>query len=210
MRENFPGEDGAMDPDGHLRDRHDGRGTRVSRPRDQAAATGSGPEGPRVGQRDLEDMRQARLDAADLAELADAARECTLVFTGADGWPGGVTMSHLFHDGRFWLTAVRGRAHVRAVQRDERVGLVLSNLGTDLPGRRMVRIKGRGRVLDDRASLDAVLPLISARLQPGGPERMLRLLDSPGRVLIRVDPLGCPQSHDSRKVAGDGRGGPGR
>lgn len=164
---------------------------------------------PRVGTEDLEDMRQARLDTDGLAELADAARECTLVFSTAEGWPAGVTMSHLFHDGDFWLTAVDGRAHVRAVQRDERVGLVLSNLGTDLPGRRMVRIKGRALLLRDRPSLDTVLPLISARLQPGDPDRMLRLLDSPHRVLIRVRPVSVPQSHDSRKVAGDGRGGAG-
>lgn len=160
-----------------------------------------------VGERDLEDMTQARLDPSGLAELADAAPECTFVFVDDDGWPAGVTMSHFFHDGGFWLTSVRGRAQVRAVARDERVGLVISNAGSGLPGRRMVRVRGRARLHDDRATLDAVLPLICARLAPAGPERMLALLDSPRRVLIRVDPLGYPQSHDSRRVAGDGRGG---
>ena len=162
---------------------------------------------PRVGERDLEDMTQARLDPADLAGLADAAPECTLVFADDDGWPAGVTMSHLFHDGRFWLTSVRGRAHVRALERDDRVGLVVSNAGSDLPGRRMVRVRGRARLVDDRATFDAVLPLVCARLQPAAPDRMLALLDSPRRVLIRVDPVAYPQSHDSRRVAGDGRGG---
>lgn len=65
-----------------------------------------------VGQDDLEDMSQARLAPADLSELASEARECTFVFTVADGWPVGVTMSHLFHQDQFWLTAVEGRAHV--------------------------------------------------------------------------------------------------
>jgi nitroimidazol reductase NimA-like FMN-containing flavoprotein (pyridoxamine 5'-phosphate oxidase superfamily) len=161
----------------------------------------------RVGERDLEDMTQARLDPADLAGLADAAPECTLVFLDDDGWPAGVTMSHLFHEGRFWLTSVRGRAQVRAVERDERVGLVVSSAGSGLPGRRMVRVRGRAALLDDRATRDAMLPLISARLQPATPDRMLALLDSPRRVLIRIDPVGYPQSHDSRRVAGDGRGG---
>lgn len=161
----------------------------------------------RVGERDLEDMTRARLDPGDLAELADAAPECTLVFSDDDGWPAGVTMSHLFHEGRFWLTSVRGRAQVRAVERDERVGLVLSSAGSGLPGRRMVRARGRAVLLDDRATRDAMLPLFCARLQPAAPERMLALLDSPRRVLIRIDPVGYPQSHDSRRVAGDGRGG---
>ncbi|MFC5952439.1 pyridoxamine 5'-phosphate oxidase family protein [Pseudonocardia lutea] len=164
----------------------------------------------RVGERDLEGMDQAGLAAADRAELVEAARECTFLFTDDEGWPAGVTMSHLFHEGVFWLTAVRGRAHVTAAERNPRVGLVISNLGTGLPGRRMVRIRGRATVHRDRPTLDAVLPLLARRLQPRDPDRMLRLLDSPRRVLIRVEPVSYPQTHDSRRIAGDGRGGPAR
>lgn len=162
----------------------------------------------RVGTTDLEGMEQARLESGDIGELLRAARECTFVFTTGDGWPAGVTMSHLFHEGVFWLTSVSGRQHVKAAQRDPRVGLVISNLGTALPGRRMVRVKGRATVFHDRATKDLILPILSERLQPADPPKMLRLLDSPNRVLLRVDPVSFPQSHDSRKVAGDGRGGP--
>ncbi|MGD9990785.1 pyridoxamine 5'-phosphate oxidase family protein [Pseudonocardia sp.] len=161
----------------------------------------------RVGVSDLEDMRQARLDPAGWVELATVARECTFLFTDADGWPAGVTMSHLFADDGFWLTAVTGRAHVAAVERDPRVGMVISNAGIELPGRRMVRIKGRAVVHRDRATLDRVLPMLAAHLAPAGTDRMLRLLDSPRRVVVRVEIVGVPQSHDSRRVSGDGRGG---
>jgi pyridoxamine 5'-phosphate oxidase-like protein len=116
-------------------------------------------------------------------------------------------MSHRYADGSFWLTAVTGRAHVAAVERDDRVGLVVSNAGTGLPGRRMVRIRGRATVHRDREILDRELPRIAAHLAPCGPEGLLRLLDSPRRVLLRVEIVGVPQSHDSRKVSGDGRGG---
>lgn len=153
-------------------------------------------------------MRQARLDDAGLVELVTTARECTFLFTDAEGWPAGVTMSHLYADGGFWLTAVTGRAHVAAAERDARVGLVISNAGTGVPGRRMVRIRGRATVHRDRPTLDRVLPLIAAHLAPHGSERMLRLLDSPRRVLLHVEIVDVPQSHDSRKVAGDGRGAP--
>lgn len=161
----------------------------------------------RVGERDLEGMDQARLDDGGVAELCTAARECTFVFTGPDGWPAGVTMSHLYADGLFWFTSVEGRAQVRAVRRDERVGLVLSSAGTGLAGRRMVRVKGRARVLDDAATRAAMLPALAAHLAPAGTDRLLALLDSPNRVLIRVEPVAFPQSHDSRRIAGDGRGG---
>lgn len=162
----------------------------------------------RVGERDLEGMDQARMDRAAIDELCAAARECTFVFTGPDGWPAGVTMSHLWTGAAFWFTSVEGRAQVRAARRDERVGLVVSGVGTGLPGRRMVRVKGRATVLDDPDTRAAMLPRLAAHLAPDGTGRLLHLLDSPNRVLIRVDPVAFPQSHDSRRVAGDGRGGP--
>jgi general stress protein 26 len=161
----------------------------------------------RVGEHDLEDMSQARLDEDGIAELLATATECTFLFSDADGWPAGVTMSYLHHEGAIWLTAAAARQHVAAVERDERVGLVISSLGTALTGRRMVRVRGRARVHRDRETLDAVLPLLSARLSPRDPERMRRLLDSPNRVILRVHPVSFPQTHDSRRLAGDGRGG---
>lgn len=152
-------------------------------------------------------MEQARLQGDLIAGLASTARECTFLFTAEDGWPAGVTMSHLYDDGIFWLTSVGARAQVRAARRDPRVGLVISSLGTGLPGRRMVRVKGRATVLDDAGTRARMLPRISEHLAPGGAERLERLLDSPGRVLIRVEPVSFPQTHDSRRIAGDGRGG---
>jgi general stress protein 26 len=162
----------------------------------------------RVGERDLERMDLARLEDDDIHELVIMASECTFLFTDADGWPAGVTMSYLYLDGIFWLTAVTSRQHVRAVERDARVGMVISNSGTALTGRRMVRMKGRATLHCDRTTLDTILPLISAKLSPQSAERFQRLLDSPNRVLIRVEPVAFPQTHDSRKVGGDGRGGP--
>ena len=162
----------------------------------------------RVGEHDLERMDQARLGSDLVAELCTTARECTFLFTADDGWPAGVTMSHLYTDGVFWLTSVHGRAQVRAVQADPRVGLVISSLGTGLAGRRMVRVKGLAQLFDDAETRERMLPPISEHLAPDGAQRLRALLDSPGRVLIRVRPVGFPQSHDSRRIAGDGRGGP--
>jgi general stress protein 26 len=164
----------------------------------------------RVGERDLERMDLAPLEDDDIHELVTMASECTFLFTDADGWPAGVTMSYLYLDGLFWLTAVTSRQHVRAVERDARVGMVISNSGMALSGRRMVRMKGRATLHRDRATLDAMLPLISVKLSPDTAERFRQLLDSPNRVLIRVEPVAFPQTHDSRKVGGDGRGGPRR
>ncbi len=163
----------------------------------------------KLGVDDLEDMSLARLSGEGVEELLDAATECTLVFSGPDGWPMGVIVSFVRADGRFWLTAVSDRQHTRGIAADPRVTLVVSSAGTGLDGRRMVAIKARAQVHHDRATKEEVLPLIAGRLAPSGPEHMIRLLDTPKRVVIEVRPTAVSVSHDSRTIAGDGRGSAG-
>jgi hypothetical protein len=161
----------------------------------------------RLGIDDLEDLSVARLSASGIAELLEVATEATLVFAGPDGWPMGVVVSFL-HDGdRFWVTAVEGRAHTLGARRDARVSLVISSSGTSLPGRRMVAVRGTALVHAGAATKGDVLPKLAGRLAPDDPEAMLRLLDSPKRVVIEIRPVAVSASHDSRRIAGDGRGG---
>ena len=162
----------------------------------------------RVGIDDIEDLRSLRLDSGDRHELLAAQSECTFTFTTAAGWPAGVIMSYLYEKDRFWLTAVRGRAHAEALTRDPRVTIVVSNAGTSLAGRRMLAVRGVGRVRDDETIKRWFLPRFAARLAPADPDRMVRLLDSPKRVVFEVRPVEIAVSHDSRKMPGDGRGGP--
>lgn len=163
----------------------------------------------RVGIDDIEDLRSLRLDADDRRELLTTQSECTFVFTTAEGWPAGVVMSFLYEEGRFWLTAVRGRAHAEAIGQDPRVTLVVSNSGTALPGRRMLAVRGIALRRDDEETKRRMLPRLAAKLAPGDPGAMVRLLDSPNRVIFEVHPVKIAVSHDSRKMPGDGRGGSG-
>jgi hypothetical protein len=162
----------------------------------------------RIGIDDLEDLRSLRMDGHARAELLSTATECTFVFAGPDGWPSGVVMSFLFAEGRFWLTAVRGRPHAEALARDGRVCVVVTSQGTTLPGRRMVAVRGTAVVHDDRATKDWFLPRFAAKVGAAKPDEFVRLLDSPKRVVFEVTPVEVSASHDSRKMPGDGRGGP--
>lgn len=164
----------------------------------------------RIGIDDLEDLRSLRLDEDGRAELFEAATECTFVFSGAEGWPSGVVMSFLYADGAFWLTATSGRPHARALAAEPRVTLVVTSAGTTLPGRRMVAVRGRASVLDDDATKAWFLPRFAARMAPGDRDSFVRLLDSPKRVVFRVQPVSIAASHDSRQMPGDGRGGQSR
>jgi general stress protein 26 len=160
----------------------------------------------RLGVDDLENLKGTHLDRADQDELLVAQTECTVVFADADGWPRGVVMSFIVVDGSFWLTAVEGRAQVKALDRDERVSIVVSSAGSGLPGRRMLSVMGRATVHRDDATLQWFLDQFTSRLQPADPIAWRQLLDSPNRVVFEVVPTRVAVSHDQRKIAGSGRG----
>jgi hypothetical protein len=163
----------------------------------------------KLGIDDMEDLRSARLGSDDIEELLDVATECNLVFSGPDDWPMGVVVSFARAGGRFWFTAVEGRRHTVGISRHPRISIVVTSAGTDLDGRRMVAVRAMATVHTDRPTKDRILPVIAARLSPDDPTRMLRLLDTEHRVVIEAEPTAVSVSHDSRKIAGDGRGGPG-
>jgi nitroimidazol reductase NimA-like FMN-containing flavoprotein (pyridoxamine 5'-phosphate oxidase superfamily) len=160
----------------------------------------------RLGVDDLEQLKGTHLDKADQGELLAAQTECTFVFLGEQGWPGGVVMSFIVVDGTFWLTAVEGRRHVKALDADPRVSIVVSSAGSGLPGRRMLSIRGEGTVHRDDETLQWFLDQFTARLQPEDPVGWRKLLNSPNRVVFEVRPTAIAVSHDQRKIAGNGRG----
>lgn len=160
------------------------------------------------GVKNIEKLSAARLTPAAEAALLAEQTECTFCFLDADGAPAAVVLSFAVADGHFWITSVAGRVQVRGVERDPRVCLVVSGTGTDAPGRQMLAIKGTAIVHRDIAGLDDKLDLLVARLAPAHPEKFRTLLLSPGRLLIEVAPIATVASHDSRRLAGDGRGGP--
>jgi general stress protein 26 len=160
-----------------------------------------------VGVDDNEDLTSLRVDAQTQHQLLAAQGECTFAFATEEGWPAGVVMSYLYRDGVFWLTAATGRSHVRAAQRDSRVTLVISNAGTDLPGRRMLAVRGRATVHTDAGTKQWFYPAFAQRHAPDHPEAFQQLLDSPNRVVLEVRPVRIAVSHDSTKMPGDGRGG---
>lgn len=158
--------------------------------------------------KDLEDLSTLKLDPAAKAELLGKQTECSVIFLGEDGWPRGVIMSFLEADDCFWLTAIDGRVQTRAIERDPRVSIMVSNAGTGSVGRQMLSVRGKASVHRDRETKDYFLPRFAAKLAPGGEEAFIRLLDSEKRVVFKVEVVSVTASHDSRKMPGDGRGGP--
>jgi len=164
------------------------------------------PDG-RPGEKHIEDLAAARLGIAEQEQLWQAQTECVLTFL-QDGLPTGVVMSFQVDEaGHFWFATVEGRRQVRGVDSDPRVAIVVSNTGTDLPGRRMVALRGEAVVHRDHEVVMDGVRRLAPRLAPNDPDAFVRLLDSPNRVVIEVAPTRITASHDSTRLAGDGRGG---
>ena len=152
---------------------------------------------------------EAGKDLEDLSRLK-LTTECSVIFLGKDGWPRGVIMSFMFSDDCFWLTAVDGRIQTKAIEADPRVSIMVSGKGTDLVGRQMFSVRGKASVLRDEETKAYFFPRFAQRLAPNDPEAFVRLLDSEHRVIFKVEVVSITASHDSRKMPGDGRGGPPR
>ena len=60
---------------------------------------------------DYEDVTVYDLDTSDEEEMLRAQNECTFIWANKEGWPLGVIMSYVWHDGCFWLTLRRYRRH---------------------------------------------------------------------------------------------------
>jgi len=163
----------------------------------------------RLGIDDVDDLSGVKLLPEDRDHLLATQSECTFIFNREGGWPSGVVMSFVYEDDCFWIASVITRPQVARLNEDPRVTVVVSNAGTETPGRQMVAVRGTA-ILHKPGSdtFDKMLYAIGARLQPADPMAFVRLLDTPKRRVIQVVPVSVSTSHDSRRMPGDGRGGP--
>ncbi|MBI1179420.1 MAG: hypothetical protein GC201_02615 [Alphaproteobacteria bacterium] len=125
-------------------------------------------------------------------ELIEAQNECTFMWSTKDGWPVGVIMSYVFHDGCFWLSVSSLRVRVQAVEREPRVSVSITSKGTTAPGGRSLTYKGTCEVLSDKATIDWFLPALAKRLRWGDEEAQklfVKLNDTPNRRVLKVTPV---------------------
>lgn len=144
------------------------------------------------------------LDPDTETRLIDEQNELTFGWVTKDGSPMAAIMSYLYHDGAFWMTASGQRKRIPAIRRDPRVVLTITSPGTSMGAGKTVTYKGTATVLDDRATKDWFYPALAERLMARrGPERVkefAKMLDSPRRVVVRVDP-GLRVGYDGAKMA---------
>lgn len=135
----------------------------------------------------------SRFTLSDEREASLLARqtECTFMWTTRDADPVGVVMNFVYDDGAFWLTCTRRRKRVPAIVARPRVAIAVSSRGTDIGISQAVTYKGTATVLDDEATRTWMYRALAEKVRPGSPEAQAAFvshLDTPGRVVIRIDP----------------------
>jgi len=147
---------------------------------------------------DYEDVTIYPLDDGDEQSLLDAATECTFIWATREGWPVGVIMNFVWHDGRFWLTAADQRKRITAVRRDDRVSICVNGTGFS-EGGRTVTYAGRCVVHDDTPTRSWFYKALATKLMGDTPTArgFEQFLDSPRRVVLEVTP--------ERRIGFDGR-----
>ncbi|CAB4883787.1 MAG: hypothetical protein F2793_07860 [Actinobacteria bacterium] len=139
-----------------------------------------------------EDVKSYGLDTDDELELLTAQIECTLIWSGKEGWPMGVIVNFIYRDGIFWLTASEERPRIASIRKDPRVSIAVTSKGSSVVERRSITYKCTAIVHDDRETLDRILPEFAAAMRPGEPEKaeaFRTMLDSPGRVILELVPV---------------------
>lgn len=130
------------------------------------------------------------LDSAEEEKLLSGQRECTFIWNTREGWPVGATMGYLWRGGKIWMTCGGGRPRVKAVKRNDKVCVVVSEQrpnNADVA----VTIKGRCRVHDDSQTKQWFFDQVTHRAFPNDEaarQGMIKMLDSPSRVVLCVTP----------------------
>jgi nitroimidazol reductase NimA-like FMN-containing flavoprotein (pyridoxamine 5'-phosphate oxidase superfamily) len=138
-----------------------------------------------------EDVSMFVLSGEREQTLLDKQTECTFMWTTKDGDPVGVVMNFVYHDDKFWLTCTRRRKRVPAIEARPRVAVAITSRGTDIGVSQAVTYKGNAVVLEDPETLAWFYPVLAAKVRPGNEAAQAAFvahLDSPGRVVIRIDP----------------------
>ena len=136
-------------------------------------------------------VRGLGVDPAKRDLLYAAQTECVVNWTTRDGWPVGVMHRFVWHDERFWITCAVERKRVAALRARPQSSVVVSSEGTWLGGDVTTTAKTLATIHDDRETKDWFYPRLAERQRQGDAEiaEFLRRIDTPGRVVIELDPV---------------------
>lgn len=138
---------------------------------------------------DYEDLTEMRLDQEALDDLLAAGGECVFNWTTQDGYPVGVVVAFIYHEGRFWTTCAERRKRVPALRARPQSAIVVNQRGrtASFKGDSIVHAPGDAGFDELKAWFYPKLSRLDQ--SPDDPYRQSfnKFLDSPHRVIIETD-----------------------
>ena len=137
-----------------------------------------------------DDVTMYGLSAEKQEALLLKQNELTFIWTNKDGHGMGVTMSYIWSKGRIWCTATEQRARMKALARDPRCSVVISNAGTGSDISQSITFKGHAVLHKDQETKDWFYPDFARHSNNPAPtpEAFVAFLDTPARIIIEVVP----------------------
>jgi hypothetical protein len=138
---------------------------------------------------DYEDLTGMQLSADELAELIGRGGECIFNWTTKEGYPVGVVVAYLYHDGRFWTTCAARRKRVPALRKRPASGIVINQGGrtASFKGDSIVHANGDPGFDELKAWFYGALSGAVAAPEDAYRQAFAKFLDSPHRVIIETD-----------------------
>lgn len=155
------------------------------------------------------DLAGVYLDDAELERVLDETMECVLNWTTKDGWPVGMVHGFVADASQhLWMTCAAVRKRVTAIERDDRVSVVVNAPEQAMGAGRSAVFKGHcaiHRPGDPSFAQTSAwfYPALAAKAYPGDEAvqaGFVRFLDSPERVILEVTPT-WRLTYDGRKLS---------
>jgi hypothetical protein len=138
---------------------------------------------------DYEDLTKMGLDDEQLEALVGSGGECVFSWTTSDGFPVGVVVAYIRHQGRFWTTCAARRKRVPALRARPQSAIVVNQMGktASFKGTSVVHAPGDPGWDELKSWFYAALSGTAGDATNVAARNFEKFLDSPHRVIIETD-----------------------
>ena len=138
---------------------------------------------------DYEDLTSMRLDDADLEGMLAEVGECVFNWTTREGYPVGVVVAFVYHEGKFFTTCAERRKRVPALRARPQSALVINTAGktATFKGDSVVHAPGDPGFDDLKAWFYPRLSRLDLDPDDVYRQSFAKFLDSPHRVIVETD-----------------------
>ena len=138
---------------------------------------------------DYEDLTGMALDDEVLADLLSTGGECVFNWSTRDGYPVGVVVAFLHHDGKFFTTCAERRKRVPALRARPQSAIVINRRGktASFKGDSVVHANGDPGFDELKTWFYAKLSGVDENPDDTYRQSFAKFLDSPHRVIIETD-----------------------